>query len=211
MGRSSRKEILYQKAFTLFLQHQYDGVSLSDIEKATNMTRGAIFYYHDSKLDLFNAVMKYYFIDRQKVQSEIPYEGITFRDFIDRYVEAIGRQMEALRNAVGEIGVTTASKAYIILGLKLREYSEELNNEYTSIRNRILTNWMSALQNAVKTGEIRPQEDVLTLASLFVCTYLGLSIWESFQSGLDIEHLRYRFLYIYNMIKAEGPSSTTSE
>ena len=202
MGRNSRKEILYQKAFTLFLQHQYDGVSLSDIEKATNMTRGAIFYYHNSKLDLFKAVMKYYFIDRQKVQSEIPYEGISFKDFIDRYVEAIGRQMEALRSVIGEMGVTTASKAYIILGLKLREYSEDLNDDYTSIRNRILANWVSALQNAIKTGEIKPQKDVLTLASLFVCTSLGLSIWESFQSGLDIEHLRYRFLYIYDMIKA---------
>lgn len=210
MGRNSRKEILYQKAFTLFLQHQYDGVSLSDIEKATNMTRGAIFYYHDNKLDLFNAVMKYYFIDRQKVQSEIPYEGITFRDFIDRYIEAIGRQMETLRDAVGEIGVTTASKAYIILGLKLREYSEELNHEYTSIRNRILANWVSALQNAIKTGEVKPQKDVLTLASLFVCTYLGLSIWESFQSGLDIEHLRYRFLYIYDMIKSDIPTHKQS-
>ena len=146
--------------------------------------------------------MKYYFIDRQKVQSEIPYEGISFKDFIDRYVEAIGRQMEALRSVIGEMGVTTASKAYIILGLKLREYSEDLNDDYTSIRNRILANWVSALQNAIKTGEIKPQKDVLTLASLFVCTYLGLSIWESFQSGLDIEHLRYRFLYIYDMIKA---------
>lgn len=135
MGRNSRKDILYEKAFTLFLQHQYDGVSLSDIEKATNMTRGAIFYYHTSKLDLFKAVMKYYFINRQKVQTEIPFEGISLKDFIDRYVEAIGQQMETLRRVVGETGATTASKAYIILGLKLREYSEELNSEYTAIRN----------------------------------------------------------------------------
>jgi len=203
MGRSSRKEILYQKAFTLFLQHQYDGVSLSDIEKATNMTRGAIFYYHDSKLDLFNAVVKYYFIDRQKIQSEIPHEGISLKDFIERYVEAIGRQMEILKMSIGDMSVTTASKAYIILGLKLREYSEELNNEYTSIRNQIIANWVAALQTAVKKGEIKPQKDILTLASLFVCTYLGLSIWESFQSGLDIEHLRYKLLYLYDMIKTD--------
>lgn len=204
MGRNSRKEILYEKAFNLFLQHQYDGVSLSDIEKATNMTRGAIFYYHNSKLDLFNAVVKHYFIDRQKVQSEIPYEEISLKDFIEQYVEAIGRQMEMLKKAVCDIGVTTASKAYIILGLKLREYSEELNKEYTSIRNRIVTNWVAALQKAVKSGEIKPQNDVLTLAELFVYTYLGISIWESFQSGLDIEHLRYKFQYIYDMIKSDN-------
>lgn len=211
MGRISRKEILYEKAFALFLQHQYDGVSLSDIEKATNMTRGAIFYYHKSKLDLFKAVVKHYFIDRQKVQSEIPHDDISLKNFIDSYVDAIGRQMVTLKRAVGEIEETTASKAYIILGLKLREYSEDLNNEYTSIRNRILANWSNVLQNAINTGEIKPQKDVLTLASLFVCTYLGLSIWDSFRNGLDIEHLRDRFQYIYDLIKADNYSSNPAE
>lgn len=201
MGRNSRKDILYEKAFNLFLQHQFDGVSLTDIENATNMTRGAIFYYHDSKLELFKAVVKHYFIDRQKVQSEIPYEGITLLEFINRYVDAIGKQMELLKKSIGDMGETTASKAYIIMGLKLREYSEELNNEYTSIRNRIFDNWVSALNNAVKTGEIKPQKDVRELAGLFVCTYLGLSIWESFDGTLNIEHLRQKFLYIYDLIK----------
>lgn len=205
MGRNSRKEILYKKAFNLFLQHQYDGVSLSDIEKAANMTRGAIFYYHKSKLDLYNAVVKHYFIDRQTVQSQIPYDGISLKEFIERYIETIGRQMEMIKNSLDDLGTTTASKAYIILGLKLREYSEDLNNEYTSIRNQIVANWVAVLQAAVKTGEIKPQKDILTLASLFVFTYLGLSIWESFQSGLDIEHLRYKFLYLYDMIKADTP------
>ena len=203
MGRNSRKEILYEKAFNLFLQHQFDGVSLSDIENATNMTRGAIFYYHDSKLELFKAVVKHYFIDRQKVQSEIPYDGITLIEFINRYVDAIGAQMESLKKSIGDMGETTASKAYIIMGLKLREYSEELNSEYTLIRNKIIDNWVSALQNAVKTGEIKPQKDVRELAGLFVCTYLGLSIWESFDGTLNIEHLRQKFLYIYSLIKNE--------
>lgn len=201
MGRNSRKDILYEKAFNLFLQHQFDGVSLTDIEKATNMTRGAIFYYHDSKLELFKAVVKHYFIERQKVQSEIPYEGITLIEFINRYVDAIGKQMDMLKKSIGDIGETTASKTYIIMGLKLREYSEELNNEYTSIRNRIFDNWVSALNNAVKTGEIKPQKDVRELAGLFVCTYLGLSIWESFDITLNIEHLHQKFLYIYDLIK----------
>lgn len=203
MGRKSRKEILYEKAFNLFLKHQYDGVSLNDIEKATGMTRGAIFYYHSSKLDLFNAVVKYYFIEKQKAQAEIPSEGISLKEYINRYVEAIGRQMEFLKISLGDLESNVASKAYIILGLKLREYSEDLNTEYTSIRNRILANWVVILQNAVNTGEIKPQSDVLTIAELYVCTYLGLSIWESFQSGLDIEHLRYKFLYIYDLIKSD--------
>lgn len=201
MNKNNRKELLYYEAFKLFLLHQYDGVSLNDIEKATKMTRGAIFYYHNNKLELFKSVVKYYFIDKQKAQADIPYENRSLKDFINSYVNAIGNQMESLKKAIQEVGLTSASKAYIILGLKLREYSEELNQEYTSIRNKILANWVAAIQNAVKNGEIKDKTDVLTMAEIFVSVYLGLSIWESFQSGLDIEHLRYKYYYLYDLIK----------
>lgn len=202
MNKNNRKELLYFEAFKLFLMHQYDGVSLNDIEKATKMTRGAIFYYHNNKLELFKSVVKHYFIDKQKAQADIQYENKSLKDFINTYVDTIRNQMESLGKTIQEVGVTSASKAYIILGLKLREYSEELNQEYTSIRNKILANWVAAIQNAVKTGEIKDNTDVLTMAEIFVSVYLGLSIWESFQSGLDTEHLRYKYYYLYNLIKS---------
>jgi len=33
MNKNNRKDLLYYEAFKLFLKHQYDGVSLKDIEK----------------------------------------------------------------------------------------------------------------------------------------------------------------------------------
>jgi len=201
MNKNNRKEVLYREAFKLFLMHQYDGVSIHDIEVATKMTRGAIFYYHNSKLDLFNGVVKHYFIDKQKAQISIPYINITLKDFINNYVDVIGTQMKSLKDVIGDVGQTIASRAYIILGLKLREYSDELSNEYTAIRNKILANWVSAIQNAVNNREIIENIDVLTTAEIFLSIYLGQSIWESFQSGLDIEHLRYKYNYFYDLIK----------
>jgi AcrR family transcriptional regulator len=41
--RKSNKEVLYRAAFKLFLSKQFDGVSLSDIEDESGLTRGAIF------------------------------------------------------------------------------------------------------------------------------------------------------------------------
>ena len=201
MNKNNRKDLLYYEAFKLFLKHQYDGVSLNDIEKATNMTRGAIFYYHDNKLELFKGVVKHFFIDKQKVQTTIPYENRTLKEFIDSFVDAIGLQMRSLNKVIQEVDATSASKAYIIMGLKLREYSEELNKEYTSIRNRVLANWIAAIQNAIVNNELKENLDVVTTAEIFLSNYLGLSIWESFQSGLDIEHLRYNFNYLYDLIK----------
>ena len=201
MNKNSRKEQLYYEAFKLFLQHQYDGVSINDIEKATNMTRGAIFYYHENKLELFKAVVKHFFIDRQKAQSTVSYENKTLKEYINSYVDTIGLQMGSLSKTIQEVGATSASKAYIIMGLKLREYSEDLNQEYTAIRNKTLANWIAAIQNAVASGEIRENVDIVTLAEIFLSNYLGLLIWESFQSGLNIEHLRYNLNHLYDLIK----------
>lgn len=201
MNKNNRKDLLYYEAFKLFLKHQYDGVSLKDIEKATNMTRGAIFYYHENKLELFKGVVKHFFIDKQNVQTTISYKNKTFKEFINSFVDAIGAQMDSLHKIIQDVGATSASKAYIIMGLKLREYSEELNREYTTIRNKVLANWIAAIQNAIANDELRENLDVVATAEIFVSNYLGLSIWESFQSGLDIEHLRYNYNYFYDLIK----------
>ncbi len=111
--------------------------------------------------------------------------------------------MDVLKTIIGDDSLTSASKSYIILSLKLREYSEELSNEYTSIRNNILANWVAALQNAVATGEIKKDTDVFAMAEIFLSVYFGLSLWESFQSVLDPEHLRYKFRYLYELIKVK--------
>lgn len=201
MNKNNRKDLLYRESFKLFLTKQFDGVSLNDIEKATGMTRGAIFYYHKDKLDLFKGVVKHYFIDKQFNQLLINSEDLSLKEFIDRYVDTIAAQMKSFSSLISEIGETSASKVYIIMGLKLRDYSEELNNDYTIIRNRVLGNWVSAFQRAVFKGEIQSHTDIITMAEIFVAVYLGQSIWESFSSGLDPEHLRQKYHYLYSLIK----------
>ena len=71
--RKSHKEELFSAAFRLFILHGYDGVSFSDIEKATGMSRGAIFHYVDTKQDLFRQVVEMFVIDKQSIDMKIKY------------------------------------------------------------------------------------------------------------------------------------------
>ena len=52
MSRKSHKRELFRVAFKMFILKSFDGVSIPDIEKATGFTRGTIFHYADTKLDL---------------------------------------------------------------------------------------------------------------------------------------------------------------
>ena len=58
--RKGKKEILYRAAFKLFISRQFEGVSLSDIENESGLTKGAIYYYASSKKELFRNVIEYY-------------------------------------------------------------------------------------------------------------------------------------------------------
>ena len=60
MSRKSHKRELFRVAFKMFILKSFDGVSIPDIEKATGFTRGTIFHYADTKLDLFRQVVEYY-------------------------------------------------------------------------------------------------------------------------------------------------------
>lgn len=52
----TKKEIILQESFTLFLSKGYDAVSISEIESASNVSRGAIFHHFANKEDIFNHV-----------------------------------------------------------------------------------------------------------------------------------------------------------
>jgi len=60
MNKNNRKQHLYEVAFKLFLMNRYEAVSISDIETASGMTRGAISYYGKDKLGLYYNVVHLY-------------------------------------------------------------------------------------------------------------------------------------------------------
>ena len=64
MSRKSHKRELFRMVFKMFILKSFDGVSIPDIEKATGFTRGTIFHYADTKLDLFRQVVEYYVLER---------------------------------------------------------------------------------------------------------------------------------------------------
>ena len=92
--RKGKKEILYRAAFKLFISRQFEGVSLSDIENESGLTKGAIYYYASSKKELFRNVIEYYIIEKQDLTNKVSLKGATgLKDFIDSYIEGIVRTM----------------------------------------------------------------------------------------------------------------------
>ena len=114
MSREGRKELLFKAAFKLFVTKQFDGVSISDIEKETGLTRGAVFYYADTKRDLYEMVMRHYLVERQDVRRKVQHPvQCTLLEYIDHYIDGVKKTMDAIVSIIDASERDRASRAYL--------------------------------------------------------------------------------------------------
>ena len=200
--RKSNKEKLYRAAFRLFATKQFDGVSISDIEKECGMTRGTVFYYAKTKLDLFKQVIEYYIIDTQNVDNKVKLDyGCSLRDYIDRYVGGVEKTMEELVNLIDPDSRDNASRAYISTLLQVCSMFPDIKHRYLINVNNDIARWATIINASVSRDEIKDDIDVLSVARQFVSAFYGLSIIDSMSNGLNVSQLREHMYTLYNLIK----------
>ena len=88
------KERIIEEAFKLFLNHNFEKVSISDLEQAVGKTRGAIFYFFKNKEELFNEVIDTYIIKTQNPSEKFNFDAnISLEQFIYQYINGINTTM----------------------------------------------------------------------------------------------------------------------
>ena len=200
--RKSHKEELFNATFRLFILHGYDGVSLGDIEKATGMSRGAIFHYADSKLDLFRQVVEQYVLDRQSIDTKIRVgEDSSLREFIDAYIDGVKRTMTELMMLMGE-GVTfvECSRAYLSIIQQIAVLFPDLSERQQQSITREQQVWQRVISRAVERGEVQPDIDTELMAQTFIALFYGRAYRDSLTTGLDANLLKRQMLQLYEAI-----------
>lgn len=200
MNKNNRKEHLYLAAFKLFLTKQYDAVSISDIEKESGMTRGAITYYGQSKKGLFYDVVKHFIIDTQNVENKIKYVNtISLKDFIEAYV--IGCQTTMNRFDYIDKSVENASRAYMSLILQICKFFPDLHDKYIENRNKEMALWIKIIQQAIDTHEVKDDISVVSTARNFMNIFYGQSYLDSLSMGLNTVELKIQMMNLYKLLK----------
>ena len=200
--RKSHKEELFNATFRLFILHGYDGVSLGDIEKATGMSRGAIFHYADSKLDLFRQVVEQYVLDRQSIDTKIRVgKDPSLREFIDAYIDGVKRTMTELMTLMGE-GVTfvECSRAYLSIIQQTAVLFPDLSERQQQTITREQQVWQQVISRAVERGEVQPDIDMELMAQTFIALFYGRAYRDSLTNGLDADLLKRQMLQLYEAI-----------
>ena len=93
---TKKKAAILKESFKLFLAQGYDAVSFTDIERAAQVTRGAIFHHFSGKEDLFKHVADQFinaFLDTFLEEVDYGAEYLTsqtpLKDFMDNCLALI--------------------------------------------------------------------------------------------------------------------------
>lgn len=177
--------IIYRKTFQLLLQKGYDGVSISDIQKATGLSRGLLYHYFSSKEQLFVEVTRDYFLNWFRIDLQ-EIADFDVEEMI-RHVEAMYRDIFArLADEMGS-GNGMSIRNYDFLFYRVMQENEDFEREYKEMREDELRAWTIVLDNARRTGQLRPGVDPRQAALYFV--YLLDGIWMNAVSEGDAKRL----------------------
>lgn len=204
--RKSKKEYLYKSIFKLFLSKHYELVTIRDIESATGMTRGAVFYYAPNKQELFCDIVDTYFFQAQDLDDKLAElqnmesQGNTLLDFIHKYVQAVDLRMEKLEGILGMKRVD-ASRAYLNFILQAQDYYPSFNERMTAIFDAELRIWEHMLKVAQEKNEIKSSLDIKYFAKIFRYFYVGLCYQTALSNGVNVAELEIYFMSIYMLIK----------
>lgn len=197
---NTTKEKLIIEAFKLFASKPYDQVTFADLEKVTNLSRGAILYHVKTKENLFNDVIHYFIFQTVTAASVENRDKMTLREFLMACVDECEKGVKKME----EIGISNINLAKLNIESqgfyfypKMKEEAERWLEEQYTILGKVI-------EQAIVKCEIKPVADIHCIASLFIDLYLGISYSGIIRNnGMDINKLKNNLLLIYNMLSCK--------
>ena len=203
MSRKSHKRELFRVAFKMFILKSFDGVSIPDIEKATGFTRGTIFHYADTKLDLFRQVVEYYVLERQDIERKIQVaDDCTLRQFLDTYAKGVERTMEALHEIIGmDVPMRDCSRAYLNMTSQVSVLLPEVHKAFLNAMAKEERLWIEVIGRGVENGELQNDVKPTILAKIMMSLFYGRAFQDSLIDGMNPKLLKEEMLAVYERVK----------
>jgi len=193
--KQDTKDLILKESFKLFAWKRYEQVTISDLERVTKLTRGAIFYYMKNKEHLFVEVLDKYMLIKNSPQID---KQTTLMSYIDLFV----KQIEKSKKLMNSVGVKNMNFAYANIANQAIYYYPEFVRLAKEKEEEEFRNWKTVLQNAAESGEIINSIDIEVTAKIFQLMYTGLCNKAIIlPEGIDLDEMHQSFMCLYKLIK----------
>lgn len=195
------KALILEKTYLLLLLKGIDSVSISDIQKATGLSRGLLYHYFGNKEQLFQAIAEKYLINLLRMPAD-SLKDYTLSELIEYYIYTYA---DLIKQAWGQYAddyqITIANYDFLIF--RLSELNPELKEKFKAIWEDEVMIWEQALVNSQIRSELRDIGEPHETAKYF--QYLINGIWmNSVTQGTDeglIQTLEKTLKGFYRLLK----------
>ena len=183
------RDFIVERAFCLFLQRGYEGISIRDIQEAVGLSKGAIYHYFRSKEDIFGEAMDRYLLPAIQTLPEAldPESATPLRDAMDASLEWRDAYIARLRLITEQKG---DDFRFFRLLFQVGEYYRDFHDKLVAGLATERERWRRALTLAVDRGEIRGNTDQELTLTLLMAVPVGLGLTAVVYTGLSIAVLR---------------------
>ena len=197
---NNTKEDILQKAFVLFLKKSYKSVSIDDIQKETQLSRGAIYHHFKSKDEILGQVLDLFFFPSLSTlsSSEAPKTQHPLKTAIENSL----KKRASFINDLRQINQDKVEDFYFFkLAFQADEFYPNFKQKVQILKQKEEQMWFKILQMASLAGEIKEKIDIENTAKLLMIIPDGMGINSSFDSGLPLESLRDLYTHLYTLIR----------
>ncbi len=167
MKSDAARSVILRQTFLLLLEKGYDGVSITDIQKATGLSRGLLYHYFENKETLFLEVVRKYFVDLYVTECD------TKNFDLPQMIETSIRMHERLCS-VALSDRRANMRDYDALFYRMMQENETFAQQWEDIRHKELSDWRLAVECSSNKGQLKDGLDLDMTARSFVFLMDGL-------------------------------------
>ena len=192
-----RREKILLKAIELYMVEGYANVSITDLQAALNMGRGTMYYYFKDKDELFQEAVSVFLIQPKQRALDKVKEGAD----IPEMIEAMSYYLQQLREVHEQVDNKNINTSNVV-NVMFTAYSKfpELYKKARKLYERELNLWIQAIKNSMRTGDVRGDVQIETIAHMFLHIKDG---WDPGRTSgpMNYEILYAQYKYLYDLIK----------
>ena len=192
-----RREKILLKAIELYMVEGYANVSITDLQAALNMGRGTMYYYFKDKDELFQEAVSVFLIQPKQRALDKVKEGAD----IPEMIEAMSYYLQQLREVHEQVDNKNINTSNVV-NVMFTAYSRfpELYKKARRLYERELNLWIQAIKNSMRTGDVRGDVHIETIAHMFLHIKDG---WDPGRTSgpMNYEILYDQYNYLYELIK----------
>ena len=192
-----RREKILLKAIELYMVEGYANVSITDLQAALNMGRGTMYYYFKDKDELFQEAVSVFLIQPKQRALDRVKDGTT----IPEMIEAMQYYLHQLRDVHEQVDNKNINTSNVV-NVMFTAYSRfpELYKKARKLYERELNLWIQAIKNSMRTGDVRGDVHIETIAHMFLHIKDG---WDPGRTSgpMNYEILYDQYNYLYELIK----------